>query len=185
MTEDVRTSHSGRWGLLSETATIIKYGVHIERTSVWGLRATEALFRFADIGVHQIRHTDKPSPLWLVVAGLFGIGVVSNLTPFDVSNLAPGVLIILFTLAMWLQRRLKWIGQPPLFILDKGQRSLDFLDEVMRETRCHQITRIAAHSTSLAYSTIDEWRSVDLIDPREATELRRLIEPESNPSGYL
>lgn len=181
--------HSARWFLLSQQLWIEEAGVRIRQSNRWGQVVFNSSVPFDRLSTGRTEVNSRASMLWLIAAGVFGSGVILNLLARDgdwVGNSVFGAALSALFVLVWLAGRIRWIGFEPILVIDRGQRTMDFLAAVMKNRAEHIVLRVAEHDLTAAYRLIQEWQAGKLITEQEANDLWKFVAADAPGSGgYL
>ncbi len=174
---------------MSQECTIQEAGVRVRQSNRWGQSAVNTSIPFVELSTGQTEVDSRASMLWLIASGLFGSGVSYNLLTRNedwVANVVVGIALSTLLLLIWLTARIRWIGFHPVFVLDRGQRTAEFLAAVSERRAEHIVVRVAEHDVAAAYRVIQEWRTGQLITEQQAGDLWKLVASDApGGGGYL
>ncbi|MEM9518056.1 MAG: hypothetical protein AAGA37_01935 [Actinomycetota bacterium] len=187
--EDQPSEHVARWLLLRQECRLSTSGVEVRQSTRWGRRSFHGTIPYQEISPGRRSVVERASSGWLIAGALFASGVVFNLLARNdgwVANAAFGAMITTILSLVWVAKRTKWVGYPPLMVINRGDRSEDFLTIVMQARAEHIVTRVAEHDLTAAFRLIEEWRHATLISDSEAQQLWAHAQSRThNPGGYL
>ncbi|MGH1489855.1 MAG: hypothetical protein ACRBK7_10760 [Acidimicrobiales bacterium] len=174
---------------MSQECAIEETGVRVRQSNRLGQSAVNTSTPFEELSIGQTEFDGRASMLWLIASGLFGAGVFYNLLTRNedwVANVVIGIALSALLILIWLTGRIRWIGFQPVFVIDRGQRTAEFLAAVMARRAEHIVVRVAEHDLTAAYRVIQEWRAGQLITDQQAGDLWKLVASDApGAAGYL